>query len=208
MAATDLLTFEEIPVKTPEAVAAPPPSIARKVLDYETVQQEQAYWCWAAVTLAVSRYYAKVAGQEPPKLSQGEIVNADLAREDCCDGPCARDPQKCNRVNVIYNALGRAGHYAETKAKGKPDFAAPKKEIDEGRPMVLLIKWKSGAGHFSAVYGYDESAGESIEDALLHVADPWYGPTIVTYGSFPDTYQVGGTWGWTYWTKPADGEKR
>ena len=205
MARGDLLSFEEIPIKVPEAVATPPASIPRKVLDYETVHQEQAYWCWAAVTLAVTQYYAKVTGQEAPALRQCDIVNADLAREDCCDGECARDPQRCNRVNVIYNALTRVGHYADCKARGKPELSAPRLEIDEGRPLVILIKWKSNAGHFAALYGYDESAGESIDDALLHVADPWYGPTIVTYGSFPETYQVGGTWSWSYWTKPAEG---
>ena len=198
----NLLDFEDILVQVPEAVGTPPATIPRKVLDYTRLQQEQTNWCWAAVTLAVAQYYAKLAGEEEPKLTQCEIVNHETGRTDCCDPGPAADGSKCNKVNVIYKALDWVGHYAHKKKPYKPPLADPKGEIDADRPLPLLILWTGSGGHFVALHGYDETAGATEDEAILHIADPWYGEALVPYGKFPEDYQGGGSWGWSYWTQP------
>ncbi len=202
------LAFTEIPVKIPEAVAEPPPSIPRKVLEFDTERQEQTNWCWAAVTLAVSRYYAKQGGGEArPQTAlpqtQAEIVNTTFdefgeSHPDCCkDGSAA----PCNRPYYVYKSLAMVHHY-EDKHKGHPGYDAAKDEIDADRPLIALVKWNGGGAHFLTVRGYDASPSEDTQDALLHLGDPWYGESMVSFGSFPTAYQAGGSWTYAYRTRP------
>lgn len=157
-----------------------------EVLLYERLHQEQTNWCWAAVSLAVARYYGSAE-----KMTQGRIVNGQLAREDCCgDVPAAA----CNVPNVIYGALEDLGHYAHKKEQGKQGFENARGEIAAGRPLAVLVRWNGGGGHFLAVIGYAD------QGKMLQIADPWYGESLVAYEGFPANYQHGADWGWTYWT--------
>ncbi|MDA1195270.1 MAG: C39 family peptidase [Planctomycetota bacterium] len=158
-----------------------------KVLEYELVRQEQTNWCWAAVSLAVARFF-----RDDVDATQGAIVDAQLGRDDCC-GDGAQGP--CNVPHVIYGALEQLGHYAGKKAQGKPEFDLARAEVAAGRPLAVLLKWFGGGGHFVAVVGFSDEGG------LLHVADPWYGDALVAHQAFPNVYQHGADWGWTYWTK-------
>ncbi len=76
---------------------------------------------------------------------------------------------------------------------GKGALANVKTEIDQCRPFCLRIAWNGGGGHFVTVYGYSRK--------LIDIGDPWYGNSVVTYASFPSTYQGGGTWTDSYTTK-------
>ncbi len=184
------LNFKPVPVKPPAASgagAAP----AKTLAGYKLVRQEQTQWCWAALTLAVADFYGK------HDWTQGKLVNVERGRDDACNKPV---PPAANMPWYVSKALKRAGHYADKKKQHKLTFEQAKAEIDADRPLCIRIGWKGGGGHFVGVYGYDEGGSK-----LLNIGDPWSGEALVAFDTFPDTYEHGGAWSWSYWTVK-DGE--
>jgi hypothetical protein len=155
-------------------------------LDLSIPHQEQTNWCWAATSDGVAHYYDHAS-----TWTQCAIANARLGRGDCCGGG-ASGP--CNQPNYLDLALGVVGHL-DHMVGGASDYATIDTEIDARRPLGVRIGWSGGGGHFVAIGGYREW------DELVHVEDPWYGPSDLAYTTLRNTYQGSGTWTHSYFTK-------
>ena len=153
-------------------------------LGFTMQPQQQTQWCWAAASVSVNLYYHPTSGQ-----TQCAVANTAMGQTTCCnDGSTAQ----CNQPWFLDQALQIVGNLNAVRS-GKAAFKKLKPEIDQCRPFCLRIAWNGGGGHFVAVYGYSSRH--------LNVGDPWYGNSVVTYDSFPDTYQGGGVWTDSYTTK-------
>ncbi|HEX9274821.1 MAG TPA: papain-like cysteine protease family protein [Casimicrobiaceae bacterium] len=153
-------------------------------LGFTMQPQQQTQWCWAAVSVSVNLYYHPASGQ-----TQCAVANTAMGQTTCCvDGSTAQ----CNQPWFLDQALQIVGNL-NVVTSGKAALTRIKAEIDHCRPLCLRIAWNGGGGHFVAVYGYTHG--------YISIGDPWYGNSVVTYASFPSTYQVGGSWTDSYTTK-------
>jgi Papain-like cysteine protease AvrRpt2 len=146
--------------------------------------QQQTQWCWAAVSVSVNLYYHATSGQ-----TQCAVANTAMGQTTCCtDG----GNMQCNQPWFLDQALQLVDDL-NAWSSGKATLAAVKTEVGACRPFCLRIAWNGGGGHFVAIYGFSRR--------LLNIGDPWYGNSVVTYDTFPGTYQGGGTWTDNYTTK-------
>jgi hypothetical protein len=178
------------PLATPSVAAAPPafaPAEAGHTLEFTVERQCQSEWCWAAVSASVARFY-----QPASPWTQCTVVNTELGQKTCCTEGTT---PTCNQPHVLESALALVKHLDRDFA-GPLAFADIAGEIDAGRPIALCIDWTGGGGHFVTVAGYDPK-GEMIE-----IEDPLFGTSDVPLASFPARYQGGGSWSWTYLTRP------
>lgn len=153
-------------------------------LGFTMQHQQQTQWCWAAVSVSVNLYYNPASGQ-----TQCAVVNTAMSQTTCCvDGSTAQ----CNQPWFLDQALQIVGNL-NALTSGKATLNTVKTEINQCHPFCLRIAWNGGGGHFVAVYGH---SGKH-----LNIGDPWYGNSVVTYASFPSTYQGGGSWTDSYTTK-------
>jgi hypothetical protein len=188
--ATPSILDSRQPVAPPPVAAAAPafaPLQAGRTLEFTVERQCQSEWCWAAVSASVARFYLAAS-----PWTQCTVVNTELGQKTCCtDGATPT----CNQPHVLESALALVKHLDRDFAGPLtfPDIAG---EIDAGRPVGLCIDWTGGGGHFVTVAGYDPK-GEMIE-----IEDPLFGTSEVPLSSFPARYQGGGTWSWTYLTRP------
>ena len=153
-------------------------------LGFTMQTQQQTQWCWAAVSVSVNLYYHPASGQ-----TQCAVANTAMGQTTCCaDGSSAQ----CNQPWFLDQALQIVGDLNAWRS-GKAPLSAVKGEINGCRPFCLRIAWNGGGGHFVTVYGYS--------GRLLNIGDPWYGNSVVTYDTFPNAYQGGGTWTDNYTTQ-------
>ena len=153
-------------------------------LGFTMQHQQQTQWCWAAVSVSVNLYYHPASGQ-----TQCAVANAAMGQTTCCaDGSAAQ----CNQPWFLDLALQIVGNL-NAVTSGKAALTSVKGEIDGCRPLCLRIGWNGGGGHFVTVCGYRRKN--------ISIGDPWYGNSVVTYTSFPNTYQGGGSWTDSYTTK-------
>jgi hypothetical protein len=121
------------------------------------------------------------------------IANANLNRADCCAGAASAG---CNVYGHLDRALTTVGHFGRM-AEQVASFWDVGAEIEAERPLGVRVAWSGGGAHFLAIGGYRE-----LPDQYLHVEDPWYGPSQVSYAALISGYQGKGSWTHTYWTKP------
>ena len=153
-------------------------------LRFTMQQQQQTQWCWAAVSVSVNLFYHPASGQ-----TQCAVANVAMGQTTCCqDGSTAQ----CNQPWFLDQALQIVANLNEWTSR-KATLTKVKNQINNCRPLCLRIGWNGGGGHFVTVYGY---AAQRI-----NIADPWYGSSVVGYGSFPSAYQGGGTWTDSYTTR-------
>jgi len=153
-------------------------------LGFTMQPQQQTQWCWAAVSVSVNLYYHPASGQ-----TQCAVANVAMGQTTCCaDGST---PQ-CNQPWFLDQALQIVGNL-NAWSSGKAALTAVQAEINQCRPFCLRIGWNGGGGHFVAVYGYSRRR--------LSIGDPFYGSSVVDSGTFPASYQGGGTWTDNYTTK-------
>ena len=168
--------------------AEPSPAISASNRLALTVEPSaQTEWCWAAVSASVARFYTPTS-----TWTQCAIVNQELGQDTCCSEGASTS---CNQPHVLETALALVQHLLRDFAGALP-FTDIVAEIDAGRPVGVCIDWKGGGGHFVTVAGYDR-VGEMIQ-----VKDPLFGNSQVPLATFPAGYQGGGTWSWTYLTRP------
>ena len=149
-------------------------------------QQQEAYWCWAAVATSIAMYYG--AGSA---WTQCALANAELGQTTCCeDGGTG----ECNVPWYLDRALERVAHLRSV-SMSKAAWAEVTREIDAARPICARIGWSGGGGHFVVVGGYDSAAG------MIDVKDPFYGDSSVAHGTFPGSYLGGGSWTHSYTTQ-------
>jgi len=167
--------------------AAPPPP-AQMLPGFSVQHQQQANWCWAALSASVAAFYGATNWQ------QCTVAAAELAPLDCCgsDGPLG-----CNRPWYLSSALTRVGHYNGLMTPNA-SFAMVQGEIGAGHPLGCRIAWNGGGAHFMAIGGWLTAADGT---QYVDIYDPIYGFSQLTYSSFCSSYhQPGDTWTHTYLT--------
>ncbi len=128
------------------------------ILNFPWEYQDLDFWCWAAVSASVDRYFGVA-----PQWRQCEIASNCLTKT-CCPGS-ANGP--CDIPFYLQNALAFVGHLR--LLAGPPGFAAVRAEIDSQNPVCLRIEWSDGGGHFITIYGYEVDS--ELGNRYL-VADP------------------------------------
>src|SRR4051794_27769023 len=119
-------------------------------------RQKRSEWCWAAVSVSVNRLF-----RPESQHTQCEIVTSVFSRE-CCG---ADAPGECNRPHTLHTVLGRLHLLAAAPKLKTLAFPRIQKEIDAGRPVCVLIKWRdkdgevSDRGHFITITGYRVTPG-------------------------------------------------
>lgn len=158
--------------------------LAANALSFDMQRQEQDYWCWAATTSSVSRYF-----NSGSPWDQCEVASASLGAE-CCAAPLP-----CDRPYTLDDPLGLVGNLqllvASSDVRENVEL-----EINAGRPVCCHITWTDGSGHFVAVSGYDWNTDDVI------IEDPLYGPQTVPFHTFVSSYRGTGSWDFTYYTQP------
>ena len=144
-------------------------------------------WCWAAVSTSVALFYSATSS-----WTQCAIVNRALRQSTCCTDGCS---EECNQPFQLTPALEMVQHLGHDFGD-RLTLPAIAVEIDAGRPIGVCIDWTGGGGHFVTIDGYDPNG------AMIDVEDPLFGHSQVPLASFPARYQGGGTWAWTYLTRP------
>jgi len=168
-------------------VGAGPPS---RKLGLSVTPQQQANWCWAAVSASVAGFYSAA-----PAWTQCTVANAALPRTDCCGGG-ASDPQKCNKPWYLDIALNVTGTLDRVEARTFT-FAEVQTEIARAAPLGTRVGWSGGGGHFQTIVGW-LVAGDGTQ--YVDVSDPIYLDMTIAYSQFVSAYQSSGTWTHSYVT--------
>jgi hypothetical protein len=171
----------------------PVPRRARpQILTYVTYFQRRTAWCWAAVAMSVARFYCPDS-----TVTQCVIAGRALGRSDCCDEGAVANP--CNVQLTLSTALRTVGHFA---GYGPADPAVARRELDEGRPVGIFIRWTPTLGHFAALCGYSLSSS-GVE---FVVADPKYGDRpVLEEELLGGRYRGSGLWTHQYLTTRTGG---
>lgn len=157
-------------------------------LEFTMQFQQQTQWCWAALSVSVSRYYTPWSG-----WTQCEMVNQEKGQSTCCQDGSASE---CNQPHVLDAPLDRAG-VLNVMHLGTVAYDAIRDEIDAGRPVAWRIGWSGGGGHFAVIEGYQRFGAQWVA-----VDDPWYGSSDAALFTLTSGgYQGSGTWTHTYFTR-------
>lgn len=182
-----VLTISRRNLGLPPAPTAPVPAPGRACLDLAMQPQKESEWCWAAVSASVSAFFSATS-----PWTQCGIVSESLQQPTCCaDGSSTA----CNQPYYLDRALKLVKHYASDFG-GRPADHWLDAQIEAGNPIGISISWTDGGGHFVAMDGFDHG------DDAIDIKDSLFGDAWVPAASFPESYQGGGTWAWTYQTAP------
>ena len=155
---------------------------AEVTLHIPPVFQERPSWCWAAVGEMVLKYY-DIPAIHRTDYQCGIVQSRKLCMglPDClqCDlspGDEATMVNMLEQYPVMATRGGTAGDIALTvqSKNGSLSDAEVKKEIDEGRPIIVGLsptgfKVDGTAQHMALIVGYDDRSGE----LMLTVNDPF-----------------------------------
>lgn len=132
-------------------------------LDVPNIKQEKDQWCWAGTSVSVLKYYGK-------SISQTSFVNK-------VKGATLNLPATMYEVKRGLNAYGVNSSVSESPMS----FSSLISNIySNDNPVMALIQWTSGGGHYVNIDGYDEGSTDYIT-----YMDPWYGDNFVkSYKSF------------------------
>ncbi len=173
-------------------VAGTAPAKDGRQLDVALERQSRGNWCWSAVTCAVAAHYGDRSWTQ--ERLAWRILAIDDVRPD-------QEPPRALLEDEKYNqqaALERTLRYVNCLAgwsSGRPPFRRLMRELDEGRPVAVAIRWRSGQQHYVLVDGYRRA------ERAITVADPQRGRSDVSFDDFPLRYRDGGDWTETYWTR-------
>lgn len=168
-------------------------------------RQRQDDWCWAACVDMVLDYYGR------REVEQCEIVGRKIG-EACCDDPLSEEysvPCAPKWVRGVWASWGldARSHLPRAGRLGWISEAALKRELDEGRPVEVGLRWDNGGGHAVVVSGWRAGRGGRT---YFYVNDPWNwagdprdeffaeGVGQVSYKELRTAYGMG-RWRWT-WT--------
>jgi len=145
-------------------------------LSFQLNEQLCGEWCWAAVAVAIGKFYNDV---KCPQEQCHLVSNILQVGRDCCENcNCAPGRQEpCNQPQNLGFVLSQLGH-------GRDDndglailkLSQIQKEINGGHPIAVSVEWQEPAapGHAIVIHGY-------TDDGMLVIADPMAPPgTIIT----------------------------
>ena len=157
------------------------------VLPFNMQLQTQSNWCWAATSTSVSKFYSFFS-----PWTQCKVAAAELSKS-CCNSPV---PTACNVPWYLDRALTRTKNFVSIQS-GTISWERVKQELENGLVVGTRIGWSGGGGHFMVVHGVSRSGITKY----LHIDDPIYGKSVLTYNQFATNYQGSGSWTHTYFTK-------
>ncbi|HKR07324.1 MAG TPA: papain-like cysteine protease family protein [Bacteroidia bacterium] len=149
--------------------------------------QTQSNWCWAATSKSVSHFYSHLSPWTQCKIAADELSLT------CCNSPL---PTGCNVPYYLDRALTRT-HNFNTIVSGTLTWDTVKAEIENGLVIGARIGWSGGGGHFMVIYGVSKFGSTEY----LHIDDPIYGKSVLTYNDFSTNYKGSGMWTHSYYTK-------
>ncbi|MGE7957412.1 papain-like cysteine protease family protein [Pseudomonas sp. NPDC089530] len=150
-------------------------------LNFNIQQQTQTNWCWAALSASVGLYYGTGT------WTQCGVANAELGRNSCCS-----QPGPCNVYGYLDSALRTTRSFGGMN-QGSLQMSAIENQINQGRPVGLRCAWFGGGAHFLAIHG--------TNGGYVLVADSIYGYSTRALNTFPRSYNGGGNWTHTYFTR-------
>jgi hypothetical protein len=173
----------------------PPPPVLANHLCFTMFQQERENWCWAAVTLSVTRFYNTTGIW----TCQCQIASSGLGFV-CC--PIGNHSDDCDVPWFLDEALAVTNNYKTYAPGGPASFVQIQTEIDGGRPLGVRIGWNGGGGHFVCITGYAIVAGvqKIIVKDPYPASSPFPCPDVWLYSALCSNEE--GTWTHSYWTKP------
>ncbi|MEB0048689.1 MULTISPECIES: papain-like cysteine protease family protein [unclassified Pseudomonas] len=154
--------------------------LAAASLNFNMQPQTQSNWCWAAVSASVGNYYGTGS------WTQCGVATAALDR-NCCN-----QPGPCNVYGYLDSALTITRSYNGMN-QGSLQLSAIENQICMGRPIGLRCAWYGGGAHFLTIYGTNGN--------YLLIADSIYGYSTRAVNAFPGSYNGGGNWTNTYFTR-------
>lgn len=151
------------------------------ILPYTTYFQRRSNWCWAAVAVSVARFY-----DPRSTITQCEIANQVLGRDDCCIGGAG--PERCNVQTTLSASLASVGR---DFGREPADANVARRLLERQQPVGIFIRWSPTSGHFAALTGFSASpAGTEFV-----VADPKYGNRLTLEAELLDgRYRGSGKW--------------
>lgn len=151
-----------------------------KVLDVPQLRQQTLNWCWAACAEMVLRYFGRDVGQSEIAARYVEYLKSH-------DKPHSLSPAEVQCVIRDFSeVLGMWGIEADYRRRDI-SFSTVQKEIDAGRPVVVLLDWFGGDGHFVIIRGWYIERGEP----MLKVNNPERGSGLQTYADLVEAYGQG-----------------
>lgn len=163
-----------------------------KTLNFAMQPQKQTQWCWAAVSASVATYYGSDDFTQCD-LATWAASTRGVANANCCKDGSSSD---CNKPFTLDTALTHVGHL-NAMTEGASTLPAVQGQIDGKHPLGVRVGWTGGGGHFLVIDGYDTT----VADPKIALADPFYGPSVVVFNTFPAHYQGGAVWSHSYTTK-------
>jgi hypothetical protein len=157
------------------------------VLPFNMQAQTQSNWCWAATSTSVSKFYSFLSPWTQCKVASDELGLT------CCNTPV---PGACNVPWYLDRALTRTNNFISIQG-GTVTWETVKLELEKGLVVGTRIGWNGGGGHFMVLHGVS-SIGVT---KYLHIDDPIYGKSALTYQQFATNYQGSGSWTHSYFTK-------
>ena len=156
-------------------------------LAFSMQAQTQTNWCWAAVSTSISHYFNGASS-----WSQCGIANQQLGQTSCCVTPGSA---ACNQTGYLDRALSTMNNL-DAWQNGTVPVTTLNGDVLRSLPVGVRIAWSGGGAHFIAVTGSVNASG------LLHVQDPIYGTSDITYNTMATVYQGTGSWTDTHFTRP------
>jgi hypothetical protein len=169
-------------------LAQAPPHLNPRTLTaiFEVPPQQEAQWCWSAVTVAVKDFVDNVA------LTQTDLA-ARALRTTCSLEPNPDDP--CNQPYSLNKSLTAVGNLQPDGAYFNSIVAFADLQTYWNQfplPICARIVWDDGSGtaHFIAISGYKEVAGGQ-QLVLVHDPAPgaYGGPILWDYDLLKSSYQ-------------------
>lgn len=157
------------------------------VLPFDMEPQTQSNWCWAATSKSVSRFYSFFSPWTQCKIASAELGNT------CCSTPV---PSACNVPWYLDKALTRTNNFVSIQS-GTIPWQSIKDQLENGLVIGARIGWSGGGGHFMTIHGVSRVGITQY----VHIDDPIYGKSVLTYDQYATNYQGSGTWTHTYFTK-------
>jgi len=157
------------------------------VLPFNMEHQTQTNWCWAATSKSVSYFYSVFSPWTQCKIASAELSNS------CCNSPV---PSACNVPWYLNNALTRTNNFVSVQ-NGTITWSQVQQQLQAGLVVGARIGWSGGGGDFMTIHGVSSSGFNQY----LHIDDPIYGKSVLTWNQFATNYQGSGSWTHTYFTK-------
>ena len=139
--------------KTISAVIKGNPPPAPGDATVPNVSQAKSNWCWAAAASSVLQHYDfNISQQQVAVYVKGSPVN-----EPATDYDIVRALVHFGLNAVSFNDIAA--------------YRTVQNQINTGNPLINLIDWRTGGGHFQVLDGYFAKDNRNY----IKIMDPWYG---------------------------------